>query len=550
LPNLKLDALMKKTYFRLNKPTFFLFLGLLISLSITGCLSSRQAALHIPAESGVVLKANLLSLMLKMHHAKGTFREDFSQVAKSSAIPENQLIGRLQSSGINFLRAFMFSTFEEDATNYFALNFPVSNPKKVEPFLKLVFDTLNVQKEGGISFFKLSERSILAWTDEVITYLNMPKSAKFELPFQKAQAILTMPEDSSLLMKNDNYRKLNKVWAEVTVWANLGRMAQSPGMQKFLSSHEVTKDIKLNNTYLQSLAHFHRGKMNAQTELFLSEQGHKRYKNLFRPSINPTVLYEAPIGNTPRGMLALAVNMSEVHTLLEDLHLTDEAQRAAEIVNLPLDQLMAIFSGDVVLFMEDDTLTQVVSANRQNANPQKMKRKGPQHNYMIGLGLNSDRTNLDSLINELITSSLLVKKEDHYLFFDEYIIIERPDALYITKVQDKTQQFAPDPAFGNAHVRELATKNALVFYGGRSLIDGLIHRKAVEDDNLLLDLIDLPLLYSVFHTENLQDNITKGSLATHFTDADENSVVIFYNHLKELLFRRNEQINNTHEADR
>lgn len=515
-------------------------LGIIVLSSLNSCLSSKKAVKKIPADASFVMKVNMVSIALKLFREDPDVKKDAAYfLDMSDKDGETEMTRRLQKSGINFIRAYVFGNPALEKDSYFALAFSINNHRRFHEFYERYAETHLIKEiDDGIKYVKLYPGILMGWTEDVLVILRMGNKESEDTLVTKLKSIFNTSEEESLLANNENFESIHHLFSDVLFWGDLGKLSQIPKFQNFVQSHNRLGLLNFSDNYLQSFLHFKHGEIHAETKYFVSDSTANRYQNLLRSHIHRKIVDNVP-AHEMEGLVSVGTHMNEIWPLIEDLDLLDLAHKSSRLIDLSVDEMFSMFNGDAVLVLKEIKEKPLEDVYEDVGDMFNTGNSGRRLRYVVafGLGLAHDRTLYEDLINSLLETSLLKQKGDgYYVFFNEIFLLERDGILYVSKAPEFEENFENKAGLHDKEIDHLASHNGLLLYLNRNSLETIILREGIPNNKIMNLLLNLPVESFLFNMHTLHENHIRGDFTIKLTESEKNSIVIFYQALKESFF--------------
>jgi hypothetical protein len=510
--------------------TRFLFqkylLGIGLALLCSACFSPKAALRHIPQETPLVVKTNLLGVAVKLAPYQDFFAEEIKDLLPSAfndSIQNTKLLKRVKRSGVNLMRMYTHGTIFNEESNYLVMTAPLLRAKRFQRVMEHLLDSGRIQKTETSRYqYTFHERMALTWDKRVVMLCYMPHPTPSVQPLALLDSLFARPAQTSVWDKHRNFRQANRQWSESMLWLNMGALRQTPFMQNLIGDRVWMQTLPFEDNYLRASLQFGESSIRMDVRYTLPDSVARRYRRFLKKSLDPSLVDNAPIQD-PALVGAIGVNMKDLPHWLKKRNFYEAINNVAAFVDLEGTDLLQMMRGDLAFFVKD--IHRVYENGKERL----------KLDYALGLGVQNQET-LNNLFTLLKESGLLVEKNGLYTFFEEYFLIEKGNILYLTNSENIHRDFVGNEALQQKNITALAQTHSLMLFADESLTSHLSRPRyaSLEGSNAPQQGLRLPIKEVDLFMRNISQKHVAGMAQIKLTSI-ENALITLYKGIKPIL---------------
>jgi hypothetical protein len=421
---------------------------------LTACGISTDNSKFIPQNASYVVCVNIENLMDKVETPENLLNNEFfKSLSGNITLDVEYLLKRLPTSGIDFKsKAYLFGdATEKKENNYNAFSFKINDERAFDTFLNNYPNhNFNIQTFGGVRYTILDNKSILGWMNQVGILLSVNEKSSEKSLRDRLFKLRDLPEEQALKVKNEQFRKLQETKYDFAAWANLE--AYNMPIKQFLKKFLIL-NADLRDNYLISTATFEKGEVFVDLKLFNLNQSLLEYKDILKKDIDKNLISTIPARH-PMSVLGFGLDMKGMQKVYKDSGvetLLNTFFNVKEITGSSPQEIMEMMSGDILAVLEDI----------QNQTDSSEVR----YETVLGLGIKKKET-LDKILNKLVQSSLLVKKDNFFMSpKGDWLVFEKDQALFlVTKPELKEIILNKAGQFANQSFVQLGERSCVMLF--------------------------------------------------------------------------------------
>jgi len=354
------------------KSKYYLF-SLAFLIFATSCGSVPEYSKHIPEQTSVVVSVNLSNITSKASNWQDLIGEEF--LKRLTTIGEKNAktwADNLLNSSIDISETVHIFSYNptDKSPAILAMILPIGSDDSFKKFIENTPDRnwkVQTDEATKINFSTLDKKSIVAWKDELVIYLQSPVNVEASSLKKNVFALLELPEENSLIKKNESFASMQEEQSnhEISIWVDASKFEKIANKQKL--SFSASK-LNLSNNFLTTFIDFEKGKVNITGD-FTINGSQKQFENFLAQGISNNLLDRSPIEN-PMALLSFHLNFKEIQSTLQALGFSQDLMRKIVLNTLedlagkqfatiepffremPVDDIFRLLEGDIFVALK------------------------------------------------------------------------------------------------------------------------------------------------------------------------------------------------------
>jgi hypothetical protein len=402
-------------------------------LLMNACQTKEVAPTNIPNDVSLVICADFKSMSKKAVSWRDMMNPDFINSIASNN--EADILAKIFNSGIDYQsEGYLFSKVSLKLDEqYFGGVFNLNSESKFEKAIKDSEDKPAIKKEGKLKYAILKNNLIIAWEKRKVwfgSFYGQTNESKLVSLLDKIRK--TKPEES-LEAKNPEFKTLLQNDFDLAFWADyekINKQVYDDLAENLPAQMSFLKDLTRLNKYFTGILNFEQGEITMKGKYHFDSQILGKYQELFKGSISSELTQATPIKN-PMLFSSGAIGMPGVKKILSEAGILKSKEvQLIELMGIKSDEMIDMFSGDMVLAIKDINTSFLASETVEMA---------------IGLGLKNKET-LDKFLENLagIPFLNLKKKDNYYVLRTEDLklfMVEKANMIFITTTPEIKDDF-------------------------------------------------------------------------------------------------------------
>jgi Domain of unknown function (DUF4836) len=510
----------------------------ILLLLLSSCGLSTDHKKMIPKDASFATSVNMKNLSKRSPGVKQLLLNQLL-----SRFPNHNITLEPDKSGINWNEnAYFFgTTYEKDSSGYLALMSDIEKVAIWEETLSKILKAnpdLKIQSQSSIKIVIIDNYQIVAWSNQMLLFINHIKESNAKDLGTLAQSILQTQYKESLFSHNDKYKKMLNEKYDIAFWADLGRFNENLMMQvdqSFTYHNLLPKKLEFKDNYFTAISNFELGRVEVEAKVFLTEST-SQMKAIFKKDIDTKLLecfpFKRPllvsgVGIDPSGIEAIAKKFSVIK-LIDKLPIMNE-------IGTTFHEVLNALTGDFACMLKDIKQESSIKEgiDSKTGEPDVRTTIKPDYEYIIAVGV-ANKSSFEKLLAKLSEKDYIEKEGNHYtskiggnrniyiVYKEKHVFITTTPSLKDELLKDKVLKL-------DDKIAKLGSKGWLMLYSDvQEKTRDKFPSEFWKDFPVISQIfrrIETPLENFESFVHPIQDNVAKVSTVFNFKSKEKNSFV-------------------------
>ncbi len=503
----------------------FNYLFLLSIILLSACGGKNVEPTIIPGDVAAVVSIDFKAMSSKAMEWKDILNPDFFESADLND-EDADAISKLIGSGVDLNKtAYVFVKADKDAQqNYVAATMGLKDASKFEEGIKKLENAPKITKKGNRQY-AIRDKTIISWDKESM----LLSSSEDEKNLEKIhQSILDTKSSASLETKNKDFKSFLSRKYDIGFWVDYAKISQSGiNDMSMLDVPSSLQDLTRMTESVSFWVNFNQGELVLDAETKVNKELVEKYKDLFKGQINNELVKITPV-ESPLVMLGLGIGMKGLKKVLEDAGYLENAEDVSKMIDVKVDDIFEMLSGDAVFALESMNLENIFNPEIQGS---------------ISLGIRNKET-LQKLFKKF-DGLFLQKKNNYYALrtggMGQYYIIDKGDKIILTSNEIMRDNAIKNTNTLNSTVTALANDKLSVMYIDIQKIIRSLPKDMINDPMLEKEV--LPKFISIqASADDYSNGLSKSNTILKMSEKNRNALAIIIEILKKVSDKKQQKV--------
>lgn len=485
-------------------------MAVLLFLFLQSCgTGGSKVSFYVPKDVSFVIKFDLQRINQKAANWRELF--DNNNISEGFALEDEAVAKEVLTILDNNSAVWVFGlqNTEKFEDNYTAVAMQVKSDADFENALKKSKKQASAEKDKDFTYVIVDERSIISWKDGLVVSLTKENKTEKSKLVSLLQTLRKTTANESAQTQIAAFKALDNNANDIISWSKAENSETLGRNLGFLAGNEFMNGI-IEKTEITTTSNFENGKIEFKYRFLVDKDKQKRLA-LFK-AFSDGILGSMPISD-PVASLGLAMNMSELYSVLEAEKGIEDLKPFAKQVKLSEKELFETFSGELLFSIDNIQFKTLLTK--------------PAPDAVIAVKV-ANKANLAKIFKAMEGNDLK-KEKDYYVVKQEGLklfIIEKGDYVYLASSEKMLDAIkAGTVKMSNNYQTSIKNKLFALRFDIAKLNAQVPKEEVAQVDTYDISTKVAPKIeYFSISLDGIKENTVEGSIIFAFANATDNAL--------------------------